>query len=79
LCKGSQVFGKAGILALKDDIFSRPVDISRDSYESIVSDQAVYFAGRLFLSAVRITGRILLCRCRQAALSGNERTRKNTG
>lgn len=54
--QGITSFRQSGHPALKDDIFSRPVDIARDSYESIVSDQAVYFAGRLFLSAVRITG-----------------------
>jgi hypothetical protein len=38
LCKGSQVFGKAGIRMKKDDILSFFVDTTRDSYESIVSD-----------------------------------------
>jgi hypothetical protein len=38
LCKGSQVFGKAGIHAKKDDILTNFVDTTRDCYESIVSD-----------------------------------------
>ena len=44
----------------KDDILARLVDTLRDSYESIVSDQAVCFAGCLFLGVVRTAGRILL-------------------
>jgi hypothetical protein len=38
LCKGSQVFGKAGAGAKKDDILAFLIDTLRDSYESIVSD-----------------------------------------
>ncbi|MNV85107.1 hypothetical protein D3C71_1790340 [compost metagenome] len=79
LCKGSQVSGKARIRLGKDDILAKPIDTLRDSHESVVSDKAIYFAGRLFLSAVCITGRILLCRRRQTAISGNEHARQNTG
>ena len=38
LCKGSQVFGKAGIRTKKDDILAIFVATSRDSYESLFPD-----------------------------------------
>ncbi|MCK7133301.1 MULTISPECIES: hypothetical protein [Enterobacter] len=56
----------------KDDILTIFAATLRDSYESVFPDQAVYFARCLFLSAFFAAGRILLCRCRKTALSGNE-------
>jgi hypothetical protein len=38
LCKGSQVFGKAGVSAKKDDILAIFVATLRDSYESLFPD-----------------------------------------
>jgi hypothetical protein len=38
LCKGSQVFGKAGVSAKKDDILAIFAATSRDSYESFFPD-----------------------------------------
>jgi hypothetical protein len=38
LCKGSQLFGKAGLRTEKDDILAIFVAASRDSYESLFPD-----------------------------------------
>lgn len=56
LCKGSQVFGKAGASVKKDDILAIFVATLRDSYESLFPDQAVYFACCLFSKLVLLGG-----------------------
>lgn len=38
LCKGSQLFGKAGVSAGKDDILQNLIRSARDNDESIVPD-----------------------------------------